>query len=49
MGVLVKKIHVPRVEGKNLKVEVKRRMLNYLNTPHLATGKAPAELMFQGQ
>ena len=47
MAVLVKTIHAAKAEKKDPKVEVKRRLLNYRNTPHPATGKAPAELMFR--
>ena len=47
MGVLVKTIHAAKVIGMDPKVEVKRMMLNYRNTQHPATGKAPAELMLR--
>ena len=42
----MKTIHAAKAEGKDPKVEVKRWMLNYCNTLHPATGKAPAEFMF---
>ena len=29
------------------KMEVKKRLLNYCNTPHPATGKSRAELVFR--
>ena len=47
MGVLVKTIHAAKAEGKDPKLEIKKRLMNYRNTPHPATGVAPAELMFR--
>ena len=47
MGVLVKTIHAAKAEGKDPRLEIKRRLMNYRNTPHPATGVAPAELMFR--
>ena len=47
MSVLVKTVHAAKAEKKDPKVEVKRRLLNYRNTPHPATGKAPVELVFK--
>jgi hypothetical protein len=46
MGVLVKTVHTAVAAGRDPKVEVGRRLLNYRNTPHPSTGKTPAELMF---
>ena len=46
--VLVKTIHAAIAEGKDPKVEVKRRVLNYRNTPHYTTGVAPSELVLGG-
>ena len=43
--VLVKTIHAAIAEGKDPKVEVRRRVLNYRNTPHYTTGVAPSELV----
>ena len=45
MGVLVKTVHTAVAEGRDPRVEVKRRLLNYRTTPHPSTGKAPCELM----
>ena len=45
MGVLVKTVHLAITEGKDPRVEVNRRLLNYHTTPHPSTGKAPYELM----
>ena len=47
MGVLVKTIHAAKAENKDPKLEIKRRLMNYRNTPHPATGKVPAELVFR--
>ena len=47
MGVLVKTIHAAKAENKDPKLEIKKRLMNYRNTPHSATGKAPAELVFR--
>ena len=44
-SVLVKVIHTAVAEGKDPRVEVNRRLLNYRNTPHPSTGKTPSELM----
>ena len=49
MSVLVKIIHAAKAEGRNLKVEICRRLLNYQNTPHPSTGVAPSELMLVRQ
>ena len=46
--VLVKTIHAAIAEGKDPKVEVKRRVLNYRNTTHYTTGVAPSELVLGG-
>ena len=45
MSVLVKTIHAAKAKGKDPKLEIKRRLLNYCNTPHPATGKPSAELV----
>jgi transposase InsO family protein len=45
MSVLVKVIHTAVVEGRDPRQEVRRRLLNYRNTPHPSTGKTPAQLM----
>ena len=47
MGVLVKTIKLAEAENKDPKIEIKRRLMNYRNTPHTSTGVAPAELMFR--
>ena len=44
---LVKTIHAAKAEGKDPKLEIKKRLMNYRNTPHPAIGVAPAELMFR--
>ena len=45
MGVLSKVIHCSISEGKDPKVGIQRRLLNYRNTPHPSTGVSPASLM----
>ena len=47
MGVLVKTIHAAKAEGKDPKLEIRKRLMNYRNTPHPATGVVPAELMYR--
>ena len=49
MGVLVKVVHTAVASGRDPRVEVRRRLLNYRNTPHPSTGKSPAELMIRRQ
>ena len=49
MGVLVKVVHAAVASGQDPKVAVRRRLLNYRNTPHPSTGKTPAELMIRRQ
>ena len=43
----MKTIHTAKAEKKDPKLEIKKRLMNYRNTPHPATGKAPAELVFR--
>ena len=38
-------MHSSLAEGKDPRVEVQRRLLNYRNTPHSSTGQSPASLM----
>ena len=45
MATLVKVTHAALAEGKDPRIEVQRRLLNYRNTPHPSTGKTPASLM----
>ena len=45
MATLVKTTHAAIAEGKDPKIEIKRRLLNYRNTPHPSTGKSPSDLM----
>ena len=45
MATLVKVTHAAIAEGKDPRIEVQRRMLNYRNTIHPSTGKTPASLM----
>jgi len=45
MSVIVKTVHAAIAEGKSPKVEVRRRLMNYRNTPHPSTGKSPSELI----
>ena len=45
----MKIVHAAVAEGQDPRLEVRRRLLNYRNTPHLSTGKAPAELMMRRQ
>ena len=49
MGVLVKVVHAAVASGQDPRAEVRRRVLNYRNTPHPSTGKTPAELMIRRQ
>ena len=49
MGVLVKVVHAAVASNQDPKVEVRRRLMNYRNTPHPSTGKTPAELMIRRQ
>ena len=49
MGVLVKVVHAAVASKQDPRVEVRRRLLNYRNTPHPSTGKTPAELMMRRQ
>lgn len=45
MSVLVKIIHVFITNKKDPQVEVRRLLMNYRNTPHSCTGKAPCKLI----
>ena len=45
MATLVKVTHAAMAEGKDPRIEVQRRLLNYRNTIHPSTGKTPASLM----
>ena len=45
MSVLVKVIHASVAEGKDPKVEVQKRLINYRNTVHPSTGVSPVSLM----
>ena len=45
MATLVKVTHAAIAEGKDPRIEVQRRLLNYRNTVHPSTGKTPASLM----
>ena len=49
MGVLVKVVHAAVASNQDPRVEVRRRLMNYRNTPHPSTGKTPAELMIRRQ
>ena len=49
MGVLVKVVHAAVVSVQDPRIEVRRRMLNYRNTPHLLTGKSLVEIMMRRQ
>ena len=49
MGVLVKVVHAAVASKQDPRVEVRRRLLNYRNTPHPSTGKTSAELMIRRQ
>ena len=46
---LRKIIQSAHIEKKNWKQEVYTFLRNYRSTPHISTGKAPAELMFPGR
>ena len=45
MATLVKVTHAAMAEGKDPRIEVQRRLLNYRNTIHPSHGKTPASLM----
>ena len=45
MSVLVRVIHASVAEGKDLKVEVQKRLINYRNTVHPSPVVSPASLM----
>ena len=47
MRVLVKSIKTAKAEGSDPALAVKRRLLNFRNTPHPSTGIAPADLIFK--
>ena len=49
MGILVKNIKTVEAENKDPKIEIKRRLMNYRNTPHPCIGVALAELMFRSK
>ena len=44
-GDLLKIIHAAIVEGKDSKIEMQRRLINYWNTPHPFTWNTPSALM----
>ena len=44
---LVKVVHCSIAEGRDPKVEVQKRLLNYRNTPHLSTGQSLASVMLE--
>ena len=46
MGVLVKTVHAAVAEKKDPKLELEKRLMQYRNTVHPSTGKAPSEMMF---
>ena len=46
---VLKVVHAAAASGQDPRVEVRRRLLNYRNTPHPSTGKSPAELMIRRQ
>ena len=41
---LAQVVHTAFVEGKDLRVEVKKRLMNYQNTNHPATGRSLVEM-----
>lgn len=45
LSVLVKVIHAAVAEGKDPRLEVKKRLLNYRNTLHPSMGASPVSLM----
>ena len=47
MKVIVKVVHATIATGQDPRIEVRRMLLNYRNTPHPSTGKTPAELMIR--
>ena len=47
MKVIVKVVHAAIATGQDPRIEVRRMLLNYRNTPHPSTGKSPAELMIR--
>ena len=44
---LLKAIRAAHAEGKNWRKELNKFLLAYRSTPHLKTGKSPAELLFR--
>ena len=46
---LRKVVQSPKIEGKNWKQEIYRYLRNYRSTPHISTGKAPAEIIFSSR
>ena len=49
MQTLVKAIKTAHLEGKDLKRSIYKYLLNYRANPHAASGKSPAELLFNRQ
>ena len=45
MAVIVKTVHAAIAEARDPKTEIRRRLMNYRNTPHPSTGKSPSELI----
>jgi len=44
----MKTIYVAKAEKNDRKLEIKRRLMNYRNMPHPATGKVSSELVLRG-
>ena len=44
---LLKSMRAAHAEGNNWREELNRFLLTYKSTPHLTTGKSPAELLFK--
>ena len=46
---LEKVVHTSKTEKRNFKQELNHFLRNYRTTPHMTTGKTPAELLFQNR
>jgi hypothetical protein len=49
MRTIEKSVRIAHSQGKNWKTELYRFLLDYRTTPHVTTGIAPADLLFNRQ
>ena len=49
MRTIEKSVRIAHAQGKNWKTELYRSLLDYRTTPHVTTGMAPADLLFDRQ